>query len=279
MGDVDGETASHPQIEAFTVEIDGNSTDFKIHRMEKTGFKLSPKAAHGDDFVYYFEVDFPEGITRIHHTYRFRGGSSVEVVADYSYRLTTGTMWANGEIGDFELNIDMGPGIFFSVPNTFFENLEPANWKVTGTGRLGKEAHTLWGAPFRMVRTMDGKVQLKRLHFKPEYDLFLAEWHKFNEVSFWGGSKDHPFVEMGQLLSGWFNEEDLEDLSSAQLRLLRNYFFAWHGYQFNSKDLRELFTSFDWYFPNPETKANPDLFTDQERKTYEQVLAEEKRRK
>jgi hypothetical protein len=54
-------------------------------------------------------------------------------------------------------------------------------------------------------------------------------------------------------------EEDLNYLSLAQLRLLRNTIYAYHGYRFRSKDLNEYFGKTDWYTPDSnftESKLN-----------------------
>lgn len=43
--------------------------------------------------------------------------------------------------------------------------------------------------------------------------------------------------------------EDLENKSSRELRIMRNYIFARHGYIFKSDDLRQYFRQYDWYTP------------------------------
>jgi hypothetical protein len=40
---------------------------------------------------------------------------------------------------------------------------------------------------------------------------------------------------------------ELKKLSREQLRILRNTFYAFQGYQFSSADLNNFFTQFDWY--------------------------------
>ena len=43
--------------------------------------------------------------------------------------------------------------------------------------------------------------------------------------------------------------DDLEDKNSDELRLMRNWIFARHGYIFKSRDLSEYFSQFPWYEP------------------------------
>ena len=38
-------------------------------------------------------------------------------------------------------------------------------------------------------------------------------------------------------------------ISSRELRIMRNYIFARHGYIFKSDDLRQYFSQYDWYTP------------------------------
>lgn len=41
-------------------------------------------------------------------------------------------------------------------------------------------------------------------------------------------------------------------MQKKDLRLLRNLFYAKHGYIFKSQDLKDIFENFDWYKPNPK---------------------------
>lgn len=50
-------------------------------------------------------------------------------------------------------------------------------------------------------------------------------------------------------------ESDLEGKSKEELRIMRNYIFARHGYIFKSKDLKKYFKQFDWY--SPKSKKIP----------------------
>lgn len=48
----------------------------------------------------------------------------------------------------------------------------------------------------------------------------------------------------------YLKEVDLADYSKKELRLMRNEIFAFHGYKFNSKDLKEYFSNKNWYKPS-----------------------------
>jgi len=55
----------------------------------------------------------------------------------------------------------------------------------------------------------------------------------------------NTFVTHELLYNG--TEAELKKLTKEQLRILRNTFFAFQGYKFNSGDLMEFFSQFEWY--------------------------------
>jgi len=71
----------------------------------------------------------------------------------------------------------------------------------------------------------------------------------------------------------------IAQMSATDLRILRNALWAWHGCKFQSPDLRTYFGKFGWYKPNARVKADPALLTEDERRLFDLVVAEEARRK
>ncbi|MBQ6071051.1 MAG: YARHG domain-containing protein [Bacteroidales bacterium] len=51
--------------------------------------------------------------------------------------------------------------------------------------------------------------------------------------------------------------------------MLKNLPFAYRGYIFKDKALRDYFESTDWYLPNPEYDGKMDAFSAEERKWVE----------
>jgi hypothetical protein len=51
-----------------------------------------------------------------------------------------------------------------------------------------------------------------------------------------------------------FNENDIQYMTASQLRILRNFIYAWHGKIFDSKDLNAIFMSEEWYIPKKDFK-------------------------
>lgn len=281
-GDVDEETAQHPQIREFSAIVNDQLLPFKVARMEDTGFQfMGDEQPQGFDFVYYFDVKFKTGLNIIRHRYQFRGGSSVEMDFTFDYRLTTGNMWANGEIGDFTLEIDMGPRALFTLPWSFVTSDAPAKWKVLGTGKLGKEADITFETYFRSVYLHSGAVQLKAMHFHPDRDLGICGFHVHNQAYVWG----RP--DLAEEVNEWIScvlfaggdGECLKDMTETQLRIMRNFLYARHGLPFRSADLTKYFSQFIWYDPIVGLKPESIQWEDWERESLKAIQQEEANRK
>ncbi len=283
FGDVSAEENEHPQIRDFQVMVNGKLIPFKIKNLEKTDFKLSEEAYHGFDFVYYFEVPFQKGKTVIQQAYTYRGGESTEASAEFNYRLTNAKGWANQAIEDFEVNVHFGDDAYFSVPYSFGKNKQKADWQIVGVGKLSEKAQDRYGLQFRMVKINKGYLQFRAKNFQPDYDLWLTDWHAHNEVLFWMDSEnptEHLFedFEIAATIDFYHPKEDLALRSKEELRWIRNYLFAKHGYIFKSKDLQTFFEQCNWYIPNFNTKSDPNILSEKERLLFEAIVAEEKKR-
>ncbi|MFK7904055.1 MAG: YARHG domain-containing protein [Chitinophagales bacterium] len=278
FGDMPSYQSEHPQVSDFKAMVGDKLLTFKVQKLEDTGFKLSESAYEGIDFVYYFDVVFDRGTTVVQQTYTYRGGESVESFVNFDYRLTNAKGWANKAIEDFELNIDFGDDAYFSVPNSFWSNGETADWQIVGIGRMGTKVQETFGTKFRMVKINKGFLQFRARYFKPDYDVFISDWHAHNEVHFWTDTQmDNPFADLenSMITDFYYSSTDLAELSETELRWLRNYLFAKHGYIFKSKDLQSFFEACNWYIPNPSTKAEPSILSEKERELFDAVVEEE----
>ncbi|RYD17684.1 MAG: YARHG domain-containing protein, partial [Verrucomicrobiaceae bacterium] len=129
----------------------------------------------------------------------------------------------------------------------------------------------------------DGTFQMTWMSKKKN---LLGEW-KANDVKIGSRKFDLPsrkfkydpkagrYPESSQKL---LKEEDVENMKSEPLRLMRNEIYARHGYSFKLADMREHFDKEDWYMPvavditsklTKTEKANADLI-----KRYEKYSAE-----
>ena len=284
VGDITDAEAGHPQVKDFMVMAGDRILSYKIAKMEQSGFRVAEKLANGFDFVYYFTIRFAKGITVIRHSYLYRGGSSVEASADFYYRLTTGTAWAGGAIGDFELNIDMGDDSYYSVPSAFTKT--PAGWTMVGVGRIGKtQQYNPYGDEdgghsLRMVMQRRGKLQLRSKDFRPVKDLSIVVFQLHNEMNLWMESKEKDeLATLRDII--WEEQTDslIRLLTDFQLRLFRNLNYARAGYAFKDESLTKAFLKYTWYIPDPAYKPEqaPDTYIPKE--IMKKIVEEEGRRK
>jgi hypothetical protein len=280
-GDLPENMMQHPQIQDFTVVVNGEPLAFAVFRAEGSGFQLKEDVAQGDDFVYHFPTRFKSGLNKVRHTYSFTASSGVDLAYGIFYRLTTGTMWAGGQIGDFTLRIGMAAGDYFTVPYSFQQDGSPATWQLAGSGRLGTHKATMMDHDFRTVRLSKGQVTFHATNFRPEIDLQVNVYPTFDAVYHWlDGGGAHDFTAVPMLLPPYsLSAEDLEPLSDGQLRLLRNLHYAWYGYVFKDKSLNSYFANFNWYVPNPSLTMSKVPLNSDDKGRIAALLAEEKRRK
>lgn len=284
-GDVDEDEDIHPQIENFTVNVNGKDLKYEMKRMKDTSFQAGNQEINGYDFVYYFPVTFQKGTNKIRHTYRFRGGGSVETQRDFNYQITTGKRWANKQIDDFELQIHPDLGIFF-VPLSFYENGTPATWKINGEGKLSDPKVLFFseGKPnMKLFQIKSGYLSLNEKNFKPDKDIMIGEvnwnmgWHerlckdknkcpKVEEI----GSNLFAYFTISP--SEYFEEENLAELSKRDLQIVRNFAYAIRGYDFKTVMLKDFYSQFFWYQPNPDLKLSDIKLSDKEEVFMKKVL-------
>ena len=78
--------------------------------------------------------------------------------------------------------------------------------------------------------------------------------------------------------AGVLDRSKLSLLSSAQLRLLRNAFYALYGYNFRDENLKSIFMDVFKGFYIVNSNFNENLFTEAERRNINMILEEERRR-
>jgi hypothetical protein len=78
--------------------------------------------------------------------------------------------------------------------------------------------------------------------------------------------------------AGVLDRSKLSLLSSAQLRLLRNAFYALYGYNFRDENLKSIFMDVFKVFYTVNSNFNENLFTEAERRNINMILEEERSR-
>jgi hypothetical protein len=276
MGDVSDSLSNLNQISDFTIIQNGQILPFELKAAECEDCELKdPKDFNFSQsepgvFVFLFEITFKPGMNQINHSYSFPASSNVSLDQFYNYILTTGSKWAGGTIKDLIVNIDMGQNQYFYVIDIFGQT---ANWSIIGTGKVTNEKFDyIDNDSCRMVRTLSGKLQIKVKDFQPTKNIEFGVVSRYSFISY---PVDYEKFRNGKIVSiGNMNLE--ADYTKEEFRLLRNTIYAQYGYDFNSPDLKEYFSQFAWYMPDPNLKMEDIVLTEREKEFIEKILTKEK---
>ncbi len=269
-GDVDGfpKNGAHPYMSNFNVIMNGEMLKFKTAMVNSDNYYIANKIdaktkeeVIGDDFnsnepdfyyVYHFNAKFTPGVNTIKHTYRFQMSGSISDDYSFDYILTAANRWANKQIDDFTLDIDMGKNEGFSIRNNFFNN---ANEWILENGRMVAEKNQT------KFITYNGKISFKKQNFHPKGELYLKSIDgpmKNNFTSFDSSYHNLPNSILKNTCTHSVNENSF--------KILRNLPFAIRGYVFKTKIIQKYYLSRSWYKPNPSYNPNLDKLTQTERK-------------
>ncbi len=203
----------------------------------------------------------------------------------FPYVLTAANRWANHQIDDFLLFINMGDRESFMIRPDFFKTAN--EWVFTGRGRTSVDSIWSWDEDLnRMIcpnfHIQEGGLSFRKTNFHPEGELRI---YKRNYWSYFWSYKEEDYGTLSNGLmtalskEGYFvrrlpdfsqkSAEDTMQYTRFQRRILKSLPFAYRGYIFKNKALREYFESTDWYLPNPEYKGEMDGVTEEERKWVE----------
>ena len=231
--------------------------DFKQHLAELRDSENYSNAHI--DYAYHFQAHFQPGVNIIHHTYQYQ----VSMVNIYNYYLpyvlTAANRWANHQIDDFTLILDMGDYQTFFVQPYFYSTL--SQWQTEGQVR--KNEYREWDSePNAMFHVRHGKVIFHKANFHPDGELCL-----YSPRGLWIynlQSKKDLFNSIRQMYSQPWEDMDAEQFvdpaqpfTKEERRILRNLPFARRGYCFKRAALQSFYSSIDWYLP--DTTYIPDL--------------------
>jgi hypothetical protein len=275
QGDVPESETYTNRIENFRIVSNGQMLPYSIKAAACEDCPLidpkdfnSPEAYYSGVLVYLFEITFKPGINKVNHSYSFPASSNVEVDQMYDYILTTGAKWAGGSIKHLAVNFDLGPNRYFYVNDIFGKNAE---WSIIGTGKVTNETFDNYDeGKARMIRAISGSLQIDVRNFVPKKNIQFGIISANSFSLYQAGAEPDPFFHILK----YFNLDPPH--SKEDLRTLRNTIYAQHGYVFKDKDLREYFSSFPWYFPDPNLTMEQIKLTEAERIFIDEILKQEK---
>jgi YARHG domain len=278
QGDVDTKPVNgeHPYIDQFTVTMNDMVIPYKVSIVNdslyyKNGKYKSMKPDEilkeldesemdiGFFYVYHFRALFKKGLNIIRHKYVVDLSNSVEENYSFDYVLTAAGRWANKQIDDFTLQIDMGEFQDLTIQNTFFKNT--VDWKFSARG---KQIERIKSRSEKHIDDSEffiqnGMLVFEKRNFKPVGELYI---HSYNNYFFDVGHvypSDNRFNYKRDLLPFSIDSQDQIDTPANELSktILKNLPFARRGYIFKSPELKTFYERQNWY--NPDATYVPDL--------------------
>lgn len=281
----------HSHINDFTVTINGETMPYEVAVVK--GYEMKDYYHNGkfdaitkeyykemiekDDmwtgyyYVYHFNATFRKGLNIVQHTYYYDLSGDVCDEYMFNYILTAANRWANHQIDDFTLHIDMGCHESFSVKPTFFKSLD--EWTIDGVGKKGISRATCGmveqnAEPYPIFHIRQGSVTFHKTDFHPEGELEVSKSSLLNFMvnEMYGES---PSIDVFK--EQYFGLISLDD-DKAKLNydkdsrhILKNMPFAYRGYVFKNTMLKKYFESTNWYMPDPEYKSDMTTMDDKEK--------------
>jgi hypothetical protein len=262
-----------PYISRFTVNLNGGAVPWQVTLVKDKSYyregryKAVPRAEaerEADEegppdffYVYHFRAVFHSGVNILRHTYIVDLSSSVEETYSLKYVLTAAKRWANRQIDDFTLQIDMGDYQDLSISESFFQHA--SEWTMTGVGRRierkaeygdGKEP----GVSQFFVHK--GMLIFKKANFKPAGELYLysAGAYYYYNTSIGKHKGEGPFKfdcrldDLPFSVDAGAPSDAVDELSK---KIVRNLPFARRGYVFKSPEIQAYYERQPWYIPDP----------------------------
>jgi hypothetical protein len=289
QGDIDPapRNSEHPYIENFSVTLNGKAIPHKVsffslpygdEEKQKKPYTIDelekhltiPKADNSNSenlsYVYHFPATFPPGETKVIHTYEYAISGAVFTSTSIDYLLTPALRWANNQIDDFTLIIDLGEFQQFHLYPSFFENLD--NWTTQGRVKIAMEdvQNEMSGDTKRMMTVwqQNGSITFHAENFKPQGELslfanrslFRDEILDSKNLKF--SLQEYPWLHDELLLKDEFTRKALENLP-----------YARRGYVFENPKLKAFYGTQPWYTPDPDYKHH--TLTDEEKEWLQEL--------
>lgn len=255
----------HPYMFDFTVSLNGNFLPYQIAFVKNSTYtknhkiqNIDPKSLDNDiigdeldfQYVYHFKAKFKKGKNIVKHTYRYKLSRGVCYYYDFNYVLTAANRWANKQIDDFTLILDMGDFQTVSIRKTFFKNTN--EWTFNGIGKITENPD------YTNFYIQQGILVFEKKNFVPKGELSVEEESSYCREA---GSNQKFIFSLGK------NRElgDPTEKTPEEKRIIRNLPFARRGYIFKDKTLQDVFKTEDWYQPNPSYVPEVEALTEEEK--------------
>ena len=278
------------KIKNFKTTVNGKEVKSNVELLSKllskgvldnnivTEYVKEEKEKEFYNYVYYFNADFKQGENVIEHSYFYTGSYGV-YERDFEYVVTTISKWKNKTVEDFE--IEVYPGNYFvKLPYSFWTNTKKINWEIVGKGKMitvaptkqpnDEDATILEKTGVVYSKLDNGFIRYKTKNFSPTDNFYMVRMdnilgfdYEFQEGKIQGYKfKDDYFTFLRETVYDDYPDivASLKDLKDKDLDIIRNYPYAFAGYDFAKKDLKDYFSQFIWYSPvGKNVKIDPSF--------------------
>ena len=277
-------------IKNFKTTVNGKEVKSNVELLSKllsrgvldnnivTEYVKAEKEKEFYNYVYYFNADFKQGENVVEHSYFYTGSYGV-YERDFEYVVTTISKWKNKTVEDFE--IEVYPGNYFvKLPYSFWTNTKKINWEIVGKGKMitvaptkqpnDEDATILEKTGVVYSKLDNGFIRYKTKNFSPTDNFYMVRMdnilgfdYEFPEGKVQGYKfKDNYFTTLRETVYDDYSNiiGSLKDLNDKDLDIVRNYPYAFAGYDFARKDLKDYFSQFIWYTPvGKNVKIDPNF--------------------
>ena len=278
------------KIKNFKTTVNGKEVKSNVELLSKllskgvldnnivTEYVKEEKEKEFYNYVYYFNADFKQGENVVEHSYFYTGSYGV-YERDFEYVVTTISKWKNKTVEDFE--IEVYPGNYFvKLPYSFWTNTKKINWEIVGKGKMitvaptkqpnDEDATILEKTGVVYSKLDNGFIRYKTKNFSPTDNFYMVRMdnilgfdYEFQEGKIQGYKfKDDYFTFLRETVYDDYPDivASLKDLKDKDLDIIRNYPYAFAGYDFARKDLKDYFSQFVWYNPiGKNVKIDPNF--------------------
>ena len=277
-------------IKNFKTTVNGKEVKSNVELLSKllsrgvldnnivTEYVKAEKEKEFYNYVYYFNADFKQGENVVEHSYFYTGSYGV-YERDFEYVVTTISKWKNKTVEDFEIEV-YPENYFVKLPYSFWKDNKKINWEIVGKGKMvtiaptkksnDEDATGLERYGIIYLKLNNGFVRYKTKNFSPNQDFYMTRMdnilgfeYEYPEGKVQGYKfKDKYFEILREVAYSDYPEivDSLKDLSDKDLDIVRNYPYAFAGYDFAKKDLKDYFSQFIWYSPvGKNVKIDPSF--------------------
>ena len=278
------------KIKNFKTTVNGKEVKSNVELLSKllskgvldnnivTEYVKEEKEKEYYNYVYYFNADFKQGENIVEHSYFYTGSYGV-YERDFEYVVTTISKWKNKTVEDFEIEV-YPENYFVKLPYSFWKDNKKINWEIVGKGKMlaiaptkkvtDEDATGLEKFGVVYLRLDNGFVKYKTKNFSPTDNFYMVRMdnilgfeYEFPEGKIQGYKfKDDYFTILRETVYDDYSDivASLKDLKDKDLDIVRNYPYAFAGYDFARKDLKDYFSQFIWYNPvGKNVKIDPSF--------------------